>query len=179
MSEAIWHSLHEHAEPWAFAKRRALLLSEVREGTRWLDLGCGPGHFTGLAPGGVGVDIAPAALERARANVPGGDFRLMDGDAIPLGHGEVDFVWCSHVLEHVPDALGLLQEARRVLAPRGRLLVTVPWTHPLKRLRGPDPMGGQVRFFTPRSLRLILAAAGFTPRVRPHRGMLVGRGTRA
>ena len=107
--------------------RKAMLLVELRDASPWLDLGCGAGRFVGAAPGGIGVDVAEAALERARENVPGGDFRTVNADGtLPLGHGEVEFVWCSEVLEHVPDALGLLQEARRVLKPGGRLLVTTP-----------------------------------------------------
>ena len=52
----------------------------------------------------VGVEIAEAAVERARANVPGADVRLLEPDgSIPLGHGEVDLVWCSEMLEHIPD----------------------------------------------------------------------------
>jgi SAM-dependent methyltransferase len=170
-----WRELPRDPEPWRFAWRRALLLGELRDGERWLDLGCGAGRFTGLAPKGIGVDIAPAALERARANVPGGDFRLVGDDGtLPLGHGEVSLVWCSETIEHVPDALGLLQEARRVLAPGGRLLLTTPG-HPLLRrlaiaaLRFDehyDPQGQHVRFFTRASLRRTLEAAGFTPVVR-------------
>lgn len=180
MSDATWQHMHEHHEPWNWERRRALLLGELHEGERWLDLGCGAGHFTGLAPNAVGVDISPAALELARSHSPAGDFRLSaDDGSIPLGHGEVTLVWCSHVIEHVPDALGLLQECRRVLAPGGRVLLTTPWAHPLRRLRGLDPMGQHVRFFSPRSLRLTLTAAGFVPRVRPRGQMLVGKGVRA
>ena len=97
-----------------------------------LDLGCGAGRFVaalrdaGADP--VGVEIAEAALERARAVAPGADLRLLEPDgSIPLEHGSVDLVWCSEVLEHVADGAHLLQEARRVLRPGGRILVTVPF----------------------------------------------------
>ena len=76
-----------------------------------LDLGCGAGRFVAaLRDAGadaVGVELAEAALERARRNVPGADFRSRPTAAIPLGHGEVDLVWCSEVLEHVPDTVAL------------------------------------------------------------------------
>ena len=52
---------------------------------------------------------------------------LEDDGTIPLGHHAVDLVWCSEVLEHAADAAALLHEARRVLKPGGRLLVTVPY----------------------------------------------------
>ena len=173
-------------EPWRWAWRRELLLSELRPGDRWLDLGCGAGRFTGLAPQGIGVDVAPAALERARENVPGGDFRLAGDDGtLPLGHAEVDLVWCSETIEHVADALGLLEECRRVLAPGGRLLLTTPG-HPLVRRIGIaalrfdahfDPLGQHLRFFTKRSLARALEAAGLPGRVSGG-AVLVARSTR-
>jgi SAM-dependent methyltransferase len=173
--EEHWRELPRDPEPWRFARRRDLLLGALHPGERWLDLGCGAGRFTALAPDGIGVDIAEAALERARENVPGGDFRRVEADGtLPLGHGEVSLVWCSETIEHVPDALGLLQEARRVLAPGGRLLLTTPG-HPLPRrlaiaaLRFDahyDPLGQHLRFFTRSSLRRTLAEAGFDASVR-------------
>src|SRR5215218_10355008 len=121
----------EDPEPWAWSRRRALLLSAVTPGERVLDLDCGAGRFVaalrdaGAEP--IGVELAAAALERARRNVPGADLRLVNQDGtLPLGHGEVDVVWCSEVLEHVPDTVAFLTEARRVLRRGGRLLVTVP-----------------------------------------------------
>src|SRR5215208_7831733 len=118
--EAVWADLPDDPEPWAWPRRRALLLGEARPGERVLDLGCGAGRFVaalrdaGADP--VGVELAEAALERARANAPGADLRLLEPDgAIPLAHGSVDVVWCSEVLEHVADGIGLLHEVRRVL----------------------------------------------------------------
>ncbi len=173
--EGVWAGLPDDPEPWEWERRRALLLGELRPGDRVLDLGCGAGRFVAaLREAGadaVGVELAEAALERARRNVPGADLRLLDPDgSVPLGHGEVDLVWCSEVLEHVPDTVALLTEARRVLAPGGRLLVTVPDHGRLRRTlialarheAHYDPLGQHLRFYTRRSLAGALEATGFT-----------------
>ena len=79
-------------EPWAWERRRALLLGEARPGERVLDLGCGAGRFVAaLRDAGadaVGVEIAAAALERARAVAPGADLRL-------LGARRLDPAWST------------------------------------------------------------------------------------
>ncbi len=185
MYESHWQSMPEDPEPWAWQLRRALLLGEIRPGERVLDLGCGAGRFVaalreaGADP--VGVEIAEAALERARRNVPEGDFRLLEADgSVPLEHGSVDLVWCSEVLEHVADASHLLLEARRVLRPGGRLLATVPFHGRVKGVLLAlarfdahfDPLGQHLRFFTRTSLARALEASGFERiAVRPAGGV--------
>lgn len=132
--------------------RRDLLRREISG--EWLDLGPGSGWAQEVVPRGVGAEF--------------------DGEQIPLAHASVDAVWCSHVLQFVPGALELLQEVRRVLRPGGKVVITVPLVRP----RIPDPMDLQVRFFTPRSLRRLLEAAGFDARVRLRLGTLIAIGTR-
>ena len=187
--EDFWADAPQDPEPFAFARRRALLHAELRPGDRVLDLGCGAGRFLAGLDDAIGVEIAEHAAERARANVPGADIRLVEPDgSLPLGHGDVDLVWCSEVLEHIPDVAHALLEIRRVLRPQGRLLATVP-DHP--RLRRTlialtrfeqhfDPLGQHVRFFTGRSLAAALEHAGFTSvrigRARPN--LLVARASR-
>jgi SAM-dependent methyltransferase len=134
--------------PW----RRDLLLREISG--EWLDLGPGDGWAQRDVPGGVGAEF--------------------DGEQIAHAHGSFDAVWCSHVLQFVPEPLLAVQEARRVLRPGGKLVVTVPLVRP----RIPDPMDRQVRFFTPRSLRRLLDAAGFDARVRMRLGTLIAIGVR-
>ena len=174
--EAHWADLPPDPEPWAWRLRQALLLREARAGERVLDLGCGAGRFlaalraAGADP--VGVELAAAAAERARANVPGADVRVVEPDgSLPLSHGEVDLVWCSEVLEHVPDTAHMLVEARRVLRRGGRLLVTVPFHGRLQAAAIAltrfdahfDPLGQHLRFYTRGSLARTLDACGFAP----------------
>jgi len=172
--EAVWTGLPADPQPWAWRRRRALLLNEIRPGDRVLDLGCGTGRFVAAAREAgadvVGVDIAERALERARRVAPGADLRLVaDDGTLPLGHGEMDLVWCSEVLEHVPDTAAFLTEVRRVLRRRGRLLLTVPDHGRLKRTlialarheSHYDPLGQHLRFYSRRSLTAVLHDMGF------------------
>jgi SAM-dependent methyltransferase len=169
--EQVWERLPGQLEPPDLELRRSFLLSELRRGDRALDLGCGAGSFTAiLATAGasvVGVEVAEAALARARAEHPELDFRLAPFDGpLPFDEAEFDLVWASEVLEHVADTERWLREVARVLAPGGRLLVTTP-NHPRAALalRGiepySEPFGDHLHLYTRRSLTMTLTELGF------------------
>ena len=169
--EELWQSLPEELHPPDLYRRLAFLRAETRPGDRALDLGCGDGRFTGeLARAGaavVGVDVAQAALDRARAREPELEFRLAPIDGpLPLEDNAFDLVWASEVIEHVADTARWLSEVRRVLAPHGRLLITTP-SHGRARLalggveRFSEPLGDHLHLYTTRSLRQILREFGF------------------
>jgi 2-polyprenyl-3-methyl-5-hydroxy-6-metoxy-1,4-benzoquinol methylase len=175
--EAVWEAVPEGATPEAFAQRRAWLLGRLPPHANVLDLGCGDGAFAAelLASGAtvVGVDVAEAAIERARRRAPGAELRVVP-EGEPLGlDGWADVVWAGEVLEHAVDPVGLVLEARRTLRAGGRLLATTPAHGPLltttSRL---DPRADHLRFFTRRSLRGVLGEAFAHVAVRRRRGRL-------
>jgi SAM-dependent methyltransferase len=94
-----------------------------------LDVGCGGGLFLRLlAERGhpvAGLDLSPEAARVAwrRNGVPATAARL---DRAPLRPGTCAGITMFHVLEHVPDPPALLDAARELLAPDGRLVVQVP-----------------------------------------------------
>ncbi len=107
------------------------------EGSRVLDVGCGPGIYArDLALRGASVtalDSAPAMLEAALAEAAeaGVTVETAAGDAndLPFADGTFDAAVLVQVIEYVPDAVGALREIGRVLAPGGRLLVAdTDWT---------------------------------------------------
>jgi SAM-dependent methyltransferase len=169
--EELWAGLPDDLHPPDLALRRAFALANIAAGQRVLDLGCGTGDLTadlaGAGAEAVGMEVAQAALDRARARHPQLDFRLapIDG-AIPAADGSFDVVWSSEVIEHVTDTGRWLTEIRRVLAPRGRLLLTTP-SHGRLRLavygleRYSEPLGDHLHLYTGRSLRAVLADLHF------------------
>ena len=88
---------------------------------RVLDLGAGYGTYrlalTRRGTSYVGLDIRPR---------PGTIDLLADGRRLPFASDHFDTVFCSQVLEHTPEPWCLLQEAHRVLAPGGVLIVSAP-----------------------------------------------------
>lgn len=99
------------------------------------DVGCGTGYMARalvrVAERVICIDHSEAMLEQAKARLvelPETDgrveFRVGEVDRLPLADGEVDAVFASLVLHHVPDVLAALREMRRALKPGGRLVVT-------------------------------------------------------
>jgi 2-polyprenyl-3-methyl-5-hydroxy-6-metoxy-1,4-benzoquinol methylase len=166
--EAVWRAVPEDAEPERFAARRSFLLDRVAAGGRVLDLGCGDGAFAAALVGAgctvTMADVADEALRRARVRAPAAEaVKLAEGAPLPFGEDAFDVVWAGEVLEHVADVVGLLAEVRRVLRWGGRLLVTTPWHGRLVIAADAhfDPRSDHLRFFSARTLRAVLADAGF------------------
>jgi SAM-dependent methyltransferase len=116
----------------------------------------------------VGIEVAEAAVRRARRAHPRLDFRLAPiDDALPLEDNAFELVWASEVIEHVADTARWLSEIRRVLGPGGRLLLTTP-SHGRLRLalggveRFSEPLGDHLHLYTYVSLRALLREFGFS-----------------
>jgi ubiquinone/menaquinone biosynthesis C-methylase UbiE len=160
---------------------RILARLGLTEARRVLDIGCGAGapldRMARAAPHAALIGIEPddRLRERAAARLPGA--RLLPGtaEALPLPDAGVDFAVARYLFQHVADPGVVAREARRVLAPGGRLAAIEvdgelwgfvsprfaeaqaahekAWR--AQRDRGGDRMIG-------RRLWRILAAAGFT-----------------
>jgi malonyl-CoA O-methyltransferase len=122
-------------------------------GLEALDLGCGTGrHALWLAGKGASVtavDFSAGMMEKARAK-PGADrvrFVVHDlHEPLPFPDGAFDRVVSGLVLEHLRDFGAFFGEARRVLKPGGRAVVS--GMHPAMflrdvRARFHDPASGE------------------------------------
>ena len=109
-------------------QRACMFLTDQSPG-RLLDVGCGDGTFLHKmqARGWKvdGVDFDPRAIENARLRY---SLKLRHGDLASAGFpsSTFDAVTLNNVIEHVPDPVGLLVEAWRVLNSGGRLVVITP-----------------------------------------------------
>lgn len=136
-----WDAEHGPASARAAAFRACVdyLAGVCRElgRPRVLDVGCASGqHLLHLAPeirAGVGVDVAPRMIERARtAAGRHGVFRHLRfevADAArlaPARLGRFDLVLFVGALEHVPNRQRALRAAAGLLDPGGRVIVIMP-----------------------------------------------------
>lgn len=119
------------------ALRRLAWLPEVREikrvttaQSRILEIGCATGEFlAGLRRAGrpyvQGLEFSAAAAAIARQR-HGIDVRVGDLLDAGLPPDTYDIVIMRHVLEHVSDPRATLREIRRLLAPGGYCVFTIP-----------------------------------------------------
>jgi len=105
-------------EPWVEA---LAAVAEARPHSV-LDAGCGDGVFARAvaAPTVVGIDAAPAMVERARSR--GVDARLAQIEHLPFTDGSFDVVVCNWTLYHLQDVGRGLAELARVVRPGGRFV---------------------------------------------------------
>jgi ubiquinone/menaquinone biosynthesis C-methylase UbiE len=102
---------------------------EVKEGSRVLDIGTGPGLVAatakerGAKP--VGIDFSEAMLAKARQLHAEIEFRIGSAESLPFEDGEFDAVVANFVLHHTGRPDKVLEEAFRVLRGDGRMGFTV------------------------------------------------------
>jgi SAM-dependent methyltransferase len=159
---------------------RAQIFAASPQPARWLDVGCGHGHFCCVAREVLprtrfdGLDLSESVEEAARRGWIDRGFRGLFPEVAPQMAGAYDVVSMSHYLEHTLDLRAELAAAREALRPGGRLFIEVPDPDcPLGEWFGPY----WVPYFQPQHLHLVSTAnidrllreQGFTPETW-HRG---------
>jgi ubiquinone/menaquinone biosynthesis C-methylase UbiE len=157
----------------------------IEPGQHVLDMGCGGGRhaFAVLRRGARvvafdasrdeldGVRTMAAAMAAAGEVPAGGELLCVEGDALALPFDDASFdrIIAAEVLEHIPDDRGAIAELVRVLAPGGRIAVTVPSRFPeqvnwLLDSDYHDTPGGHVRIYAKTELEERLRDAGLDVR---------------
>lgn len=138
-SAAQWDKMRQEL----FGRRADIaLLGLLDESWSIADLGCGTGAVSqSIAPfveRVIAVDESTAMLSAARRRLNGienVDLRNGRLEALPIADGEVDVALLFLVLHYVADPQRVIDEAVRVLKPRGRLLVLDMMPHERQDLR--------------------------------------------
>ncbi|HYV17306.1 MAG TPA: class I SAM-dependent methyltransferase [Conexibacter sp.] len=118
---------------WWYRGRRRIVQDELAQlpvppDARVLDAGCGSGRLLDelTVYGSVsGLDMNPDSVEVARGR---GHADVQQGavESLPWEDETFDLITSLDVIEHTADDRVSMRELRRVLAPGGRLLITVP-----------------------------------------------------
>jgi len=157
-----------------YARRAQMVAEVVAQPGRWLDVGCGHGHFCCAARdelNGVeyhGLDISESvdeAFRRGWIDKPlRGLFPELAGDLA----SSYDVVSMHHYLEHVLDPAAEIEAARTALVPGGHLLIEVPAPESrlgraLGRLWVNWLQPQHLHFVSMRNMERLLRDHGFTP----------------
>lgn len=117
--------------------REELILRDLnyQAGESLLEIGCGAGAVLGILGQTfpdlklAGIDLEQKQIEYAkvylsRLNLADVDLRVGDAITLPWADNQFDRIYAMWFLEHLPNPLKVLQEAKRVLKPGGTITLT-------------------------------------------------------
>jgi len=129
----------DHIRPWMNPYKFPWIMDRIEreaallQGKHLLEIGCGMGYdsleflkrgvrvtATDLTPNAVALTRSHFELEQVRAE----EVRVANALALPFPDGTFDAVWANGVLHHTGDSDRAIQEARRVLKPGGRAIIS-------------------------------------------------------
>ncbi|HXC04336.1 MAG TPA: class I SAM-dependent methyltransferase [Bacteroidia bacterium] len=156
---------------------RSRTILEYTTGPKVLELGCADGLVTELLcrhfKGVVAVDASEELLAKARVRAPEATYHQALFEQFEPGT-TFDTVILGHVLEHVQDPIAILQIIQKWVAPKGKLIITVPNGNSVHRrigvemgmLKYPTELNeddiriGHRRVFTVETLRTAVLSSG-------------------
>jgi ubiquinone/menaquinone biosynthesis C-methylase UbiE len=146
---------------------------------RVLEIGCATGTHTmrlaALCREAVGIDLAAAAIERAKSRAAAAHIfnvrflRLDASDLVPFPNASFDKVVAIDFTEHINDEamVLVLREVRRVLRREGRFVIFTPCaSHYIERLKRRNlilkQLPGHIAVREPTAYRRLLLQNGFS-----------------
>ncbi|MGB8274950.1 MAG: class I SAM-dependent methyltransferase [Alphaproteobacteria bacterium] len=175
---ALYHDTGQGATTGYFAKvdkkmrRSRLRVKKIRRyvpGGRFLDVGCNGGFMVEAArEAGFeawGVEIDPVAVAYAREHYPENRYFLGRVEDFAATAPRFDAVYCSEVIEHVPDSNAFVAAVAKVMREGAVLYITTPdighWRVP-RRIEDWDAFcpPSHCVFFRPANLVRLLANHG-------------------
>ncbi len=122
-------------------KEKEWFLRYIFVGDRVLDLGCGNGRFFEIFNDKkvdyTGVDFSERLIEIAKNKYPNGNFLVSSAFNLPFPDNLFDRVLCIAVLHHIPSKelrLKFLKEIKRIMKPKGMLILTVWNLNPINMI---------------------------------------------
>lgn len=110
--------------------RYEFALSEIKKGSKVLDVGCGTGYGSFLLSKKFkvfAIDISKEAIDYARRHYPFSvSFIISDATLLPFGDLEFDAICSFEVIEHIKDDKKMLSEVIRVLKSGGKFIMSTP-----------------------------------------------------
>ena len=112
-----------------------------------LDVGCGFGHFVNFARKRnkmcVGIDINLSIIKKGIQELGSKFLICASAEELPIKDRSFNWIFANQVIEHLPNPEDFLSEAKRVLVPFGKLLISTP---------------NRLTYFCTRNLLMILKA---------------------
>jgi ubiquinone/menaquinone biosynthesis C-methylase UbiE len=129
----------EHIRPWMNPSKFPWIMARIEreahllQGKRLLEIGCGLGYdsleFLKRGVRVTATDLTPNAVALARrhfalAGVEADEVRTANALDLPFADNTFDAVWANGVLHATGDTRRAIAEARRVLKPGGRAIIS-------------------------------------------------------
>jgi len=139
---AEWYNEHLEESPDSFQAKvivpNLLRILDIKAGTKIIDIACGQGYFSrAFERAGakvVGADISSELIEKAKELSPETiSFNVASADKLSFAKdASFDMAVIILSLQNIENLSGAIGEARRVLKPKGKLVIVL--NHPAFRI---------------------------------------------
>lgn len=141
-----------------------------------LDVGCASGWFISEISKKnpqarcIGIDVYDKAIIYAKGKYPHIKFQTADAHHLPFKDNMYDVIVCTEVLEHVDNPKNVLKEIKRVLKPKGLVIIeldsgsilfSIVW-YIWRKLNGKVWNDSHLHSFNVKKLDNVIAACGFS-----------------